>query len=123
MSEESEDDRARLAADRVWIVAPLDGTREYGEHETDHAWRTDFAVQVALWSRAGGLTAAAVALPGRHLLYRSDTVTTPPRSHRRGALRIAVSRSRPRPSSRRCPRSFRSRWFRWDRQGPRRWQC
>jgi len=95
LSEETEDDPARLAAERVWILEPLDGTREFGEHRDDHAWRTDFAVQVALWRREGGVTAAAVALPGRHLLYRSDTVSPPPRSRRRGALRIAVSRSRP----------------------------
>jgi 3'(2'), 5'-bisphosphate nucleotidase len=46
LSEEGIDDRARLAADRVWIVDPLDGTREFGE-----PGRTDWAVHVALWSR------------------------------------------------------------------------
>ena len=57
LSEEAVDDRRRLTADRVWIVDPLDGTREYGE-----APRPDWAVHVALWA-AGELTAAAVALP------------------------------------------------------------
>src|SRR3954463_6468209 len=48
-SEEAVDDRRRLSADRVWIVDPLDGTREYGEVP-----RPDWAVHVALWT-AGGL--------------------------------------------------------------------
>jgi 3'(2'), 5'-bisphosphate nucleotidase len=47
LSEEGIDDKARLTADRVWIVDPLDGTREFGE-----PGRTDWAVHVALWSRA-----------------------------------------------------------------------
>jgi len=56
LSEEAADDKARLTADRVWIVDPLDGTREFGE-----PGRTDWAVHVALWERAGGggLTAGA----------------------------------------------------------------
>jgi 3'(2'), 5'-bisphosphate nucleotidase len=67
LSEEAADDKARLAADRVWIVDPLDGTREFGE-----PGRTDWAVHVALWERAeaapagsGVLTAGAVALPAQ----------------------------------------------------------
>ncbi|MBW8765653.1 MAG: 3'(2'),5'-bisphosphate nucleotidase CysQ, partial [Geodermatophilales bacterium] len=44
-SEEAVDDPRRLAADRVWIVDPLDGTREYGE-----PGRHDWAVHVALWA-------------------------------------------------------------------------
>ncbi len=47
LSEEGKDDLVRLAARRVWIVDPLDGTREFGE-----AGRTDWAVHVALWERA-----------------------------------------------------------------------
>ena len=46
LSEEGIDDKARLAADRVWIVDPLDGTREFGD-----PGRTDWAVHVALWAR------------------------------------------------------------------------
>ena len=57
LSEEGRDDPARLSADRVWIVDPLDGTREFGE-----PGRSDWAVHVALWER-GELTAGAVALP------------------------------------------------------------
>ena len=58
LSEEAADDPARLHAQRVWIVDPLDGTREYSE-----PGRTDWAVHVALWER-GDLVAGAVALPG-----------------------------------------------------------
>jgi 3'(2'), 5'-bisphosphate nucleotidase len=59
LSEEGRDDPARLSASRVWIVDPLDGTREFGEQG-----RTDWAVHVALWER-GDLTAGAIALPAR----------------------------------------------------------
>jgi 3'(2'), 5'-bisphosphate nucleotidase len=64
LSEEGADDPARLTADRVWIVDPLDGTREFGE-----PGRTDWAVHVALWQRTGAgsgdLAAGAVALPAQ----------------------------------------------------------
>lgn len=87
-SEEAVDDPRRLSADRVWIVDPLDGTREYGE-----APRHDWAVHVALWED-GDLAAAAVALPGLdEILLTSPAPLLPPR--RAGAVRIAVSRSRP----------------------------
>src|SRR5690349_19200875 len=59
LTEEGKDDKALLAADRVWIVDPLDGTSEFGE-----PGRTDWAVHVALWER-GALTAGAVALPAQ----------------------------------------------------------
>jgi 3'(2'), 5'-bisphosphate nucleotidase len=49
LSEEGLDDKARLTADRVWIVDPLDGTREFGE-----PGRPDWAVHVALWQRNNG---------------------------------------------------------------------
>lgn len=63
LSEESADDPARVDADRVWIIDPVDGTREYGLGD-----RPDWAVHVALWERDGDpawsrLTAAAVGLP------------------------------------------------------------
>src|SRR4051794_3676214 len=74
LSEEAVDDLSRVHADRVWIVDPVDGTREF-------SWpgRTDWAVHVALWQRFsagapatsgpsgpdGGITDAAVALPAR----------------------------------------------------------
>ena len=86
-SEEAVDDRRRLTADRVWIVDPLDGTREYGEG------RPDWAVHVALWA-TGGLTAAAVALPALgEVLVTDPALAVPPAQG--GRPRIAVSRSRP----------------------------
>ena len=48
LSEEGKDDKARLAAERVWIIDPLDGTREFSEPP-----REDWAVHVALWQRTG----------------------------------------------------------------------
>jgi 3'(2'), 5'-bisphosphate nucleotidase len=87
-SEEAVDDRRRLGADRVWIVDPLDGTREYGEPD-----RPDWAVHVALGS-AGALSTAAVALPALDEVLVTEpapAVPAPPG----GPLRIAVSRSRP----------------------------
>jgi 3'(2'), 5'-bisphosphate nucleotidase len=63
LSEESADDRRRLDADRVWIIDPLDGTREYTE-----PGRRDWAVHVALWQRDEGLVAGAVALPALDLV-------------------------------------------------------
>jgi 3'(2'), 5'-bisphosphate nucleotidase len=92
LSEEAYDDLARLRADRVWIVDPLDGTREFSVPGRD-----DWAVHVALWQRhagGGAITDAAVALPAMGELYRSDTVTAPaaPPS---GPIRITASSSRP----------------------------
>ena len=55
LSEEEIDDRGRLSAARVWIVDPLDGTREF------MMGRPDWAVHVALWEAGLGITAAAVA--------------------------------------------------------------
>ncbi|MGY1698954.1 inositol monophosphatase family protein [Geodermatophilus sp. SYSU D00766] len=87
-SEEAADDRSRLGAGRVWIVDPLDGTREYGE--TD---RSDFAVHVALWA-SGRLSAAAVALPAVDEVLLTDPAPPPPPAAPRRP-RIAVSRTRP----------------------------
>ncbi|UNX55591.1 3'(2'),5'-bisphosphate nucleotidase CysQ [Georgenia sp. TF02-10] len=86
LSEEAADDATRLDRDRVWIVDPLDGTREYGEG------RADWAVHVALWER-GGLAAGAVALPGLGLTLDTATVT-PPSPSPRPQVALAVSRSR-----------------------------
>ncbi|MCD0442656.1 3'(2'),5'-bisphosphate nucleotidase CysQ [Glycomyces sp. A-F 0318] len=80
---------ARLDADRVWIIDPLDGTREFAEEGRD-----DWAVHVALWQRGLGLTASAVALPAQHATLRTDRPRPVP-SARAGAPRIAVSRTRP----------------------------
>lgn len=64
LSEESADDAARLDAARVWIVDPLDGTREFSM-----AGRSDWAVHVALWESATGITAAAVSQPALGRTY------------------------------------------------------
>jgi 3'(2'), 5'-bisphosphate nucleotidase len=87
-SEEAVDDPRRLRADRVWIVDPLDGTREYGE-----PGRHDWAVHVALWS-AGDLVAAAVALPALGEVLLTDPAPALP-APSVGPVRVAVSRSRP----------------------------
>jgi 3'(2'), 5'-bisphosphate nucleotidase len=92
LSEEGADDPARLTAARVWIVDPLDGTREFGEPP-----RTDWAVHVALVSD-GELVAGAVALPAREMVL---STAQPPRlapAHG-GPPRLAVSRTRPPPET------------------------
>ncbi|MFZ9405175.1 MAG: 3'(2'),5'-bisphosphate nucleotidase CysQ [Candidatus Limnocylindrus sp.] len=94
LSEEAADDPRRLSADRVWIVDPLDGTREFGERDTAGVWRDDFAVHVALWERGQGLTLGVVGLPALGVIYSSDAPPEVPPSPL-GALRIAVSRTRP----------------------------
>jgi 3'(2'), 5'-bisphosphate nucleotidase len=87
LSEESKDDLVRLRADRVWIVDPVDGTREYSES------RADWAVHVALVS-AGRPIAAAVALPGAsRVLSMEPAATIAPAVD--GPIRLVVSRTRP----------------------------
>ncbi|CRK50055.1 3'(2'),5'-bisphosphate nucleotidase [Rhodococcus sp. RD6.2] len=88
LSEESADDTARLAAPRVWIIDPLDGSREFGL-----PGRVDWAVHVALWERDRGITAAAVAQPALGRVYRSDTCSAAVGERTRP--RILVSDSRP----------------------------
>jgi 3'(2'), 5'-bisphosphate nucleotidase len=88
LSEEGADDRSRLDADRVWIVDPLDGTREFGEPR-----RTDWAVHVALVI-GGEPVAGAVALPARGLVL--STAAPPALAPSTGARpRVVVSRTRP----------------------------
>lgn len=94
LSEEAKDDPARLGAERVWIIDPLDGTREYAER-TDGAWRTDFAVHVALWRAGAGLIAGAVALPARGQVFGTDPAPPLPPLREGAPVRLAVSRSRP----------------------------
>ncbi|MGV0992425.1 MAG: 3'(2'),5'-bisphosphate nucleotidase CysQ [Mycobacterium sp.] len=98
LSEEAHDDLKRLQADRVWIIDPLDGTREYSMPNRD-----DWAVHVALWQRTPGgatssgegtITDAAVALPALGEVHRSDTVTTPS-PPQTGPIRITASSNRP----------------------------
>jgi 3'(2'), 5'-bisphosphate nucleotidase len=88
LSEEEKDNAARLATSRVWIIDPVDGTREYSEG------RSDWAVHVAL--AVGGVASiGAVALPGLEggIVLRSDRplplapLAVPPR--------FVVSRTRP----------------------------
>jgi 3'(2'), 5'-bisphosphate nucleotidase len=87
LSEEAVDDGRRLTASRVWIIDPLDGTREYSEG------RHDWAVHVALWE-LGALTAAAVALPGLGLVLGTNPPPPAPPARADGQLRMAVSRTR-----------------------------
>ena len=92
LSEEGADDKARLDADRVWIIDPLDGTREFGEPP-----RSDWAVHVALVEQSSP-TAGAVALPGLGLnLNTAEAPPTPPA--RTVTPRIICSRSRPGPAA------------------------
>lgn len=88
LSEESKDTAARLKKGRVWIVDPVDGTREFGEA------RTDWAVHVGL-SVDGEAAVGAVALPGlgEGLVLRTDEQITAARHE--GAPRLVVSRTRP----------------------------
>lgn len=79
---------SRLSAERTWIIDPLDGTREYGEHP-----RPDWAVHVALVVD-GEPVAGAVALPAqRRVLATAPPAPTPPAPAPRP--RVIVSRSRP----------------------------
>lgn len=86
LSEEEQDGAERLAARRVWIVDPLDGTREYGEG------RSDWAVHVAL-AIDGVPVAGAVALPGVPMTLCTGTCLQAPEAAE--TLRMLVSRTRP----------------------------
>lgn len=86
LSEEKADDPARLNQHRVWIVDPLDGTREYSEG------RDDWAVHIGL-AIDGVAGVGAVALPARGVILASDPPAPLPAS---GAPpRMVVSRTRP----------------------------
>jgi 3'(2'), 5'-bisphosphate nucleotidase len=91
LSEESKDTPERLTKDRVWIVDPVDGTREYGDCGGD-GFRCDWAVHVAL-AIGGKPVLGAVGLPGLGKVIRSDRVCAAPPAHDRP--RMVVSRSRP----------------------------
>jgi 3'(2'), 5'-bisphosphate nucleotidase len=86
LSEEEKDNGARLSASRVWIVDPLDGTREYSEG------RDDWAVHVAL-AVDGLATVGAVALPGLGMTLSSGAPI--PLNPANSPLRMLVSRTRP----------------------------
>jgi 3'(2'), 5'-bisphosphate nucleotidase len=86
LSEESRDDGKRRDHSRVWIIDPVDGTREYAEG------RADWAVHVAL-AINGVAEIGAVALPGLDLVLRSDRPV--PLSPTGSPPRMVVSRTRP----------------------------
>ncbi len=90
LSEEQADDLARLDAARVWIIDPLDGTREYGEG------RSDWAVHVALVEEQA-LTAGAVALPDWKVTFSTARPPALPvlSPERMECPRVVVSRTRP----------------------------
>jgi len=88
LSEEAADDQARLAAERVWIIDPLDGTREFTE-----AGRVDWAVHVALVIR-GELVVGAVALPALGVTFATGSPPPTAPVHE-GPPRMVVSRTRP----------------------------
>ena len=90
LSEESKDTDARLSKSRVWIIDPVDGTREYSEG------RSDWAVHVAL-AIDGAPVIGAVALPALDLVLRTDQpAIIPPAPDK---LRMVVSRTRPAPEA------------------------
>ena len=86
LSEEGRDDAARLQADRVWIVDPLDGSSDFG-------WSDHWSVHVALIEN-GEPTAGAVAVPGWGTTYRSHPAPEPIMSRVGERPAIVVSRSR-----------------------------
>lgn len=86
LSEEEQDNSGRLGQSRVWIVDPVDGTREYGEA------RSDWAVHVGL-AIDGVASVGAVALPGADAVLRTDRPGTVPPAPE--VLRMVVSRTRP----------------------------
>lgn len=86
LSEESTDDIIRLDRSRVWIVDPLDGTREYSEGRDD--WAVHIGLSIDCTAAVG-----AVALPGLGLTLSSDT--PPPLPAPNQPLRMLVSRTRP----------------------------
>jgi 3'(2'), 5'-bisphosphate nucleotidase len=93
LSEEAADDPGRLGGERVWIVDPLDGTREFGE-----PGRRDWAVHVALV--VGGVAVAgAVALPALGVVYATDDPPVVPAPAPDGRLRVVTSRTRRPPES------------------------
>lgn len=87
LDEEGKEDPRRFHSDRVWIIDPLDGTREFGE-----PGRHDWAVHVALWDR-DHFAAGAVALPAVDLVLSTDPAPDLP-SVDRPRPRLITSRTR-----------------------------
>ncbi len=88
LSEEGMDNQARLRSRRVWIIDPLDGTREFAERD-----RTDWAIHIALVVDEQPV-AAVVTLPARGLTLSMHTFPAQ-RARKAGPLRLLVSRTRP----------------------------
>jgi hypothetical protein len=108
LSEEGADDPARLNADRVWIVDPLDGTREYGE-----AGRTDWAVHIGLWGRTSAtIREPSGAIRGYEQAGSLDASRPRPAQFAEQAGSLDASRPRPaRFADKSDPRT-------WGRGGP-----
>jgi len=88
LSEEGVDDLTRLEHSRVWVVDPLDGTREFGQPE-----RVDWAVHIAL-AVDGVVQAAAVALPAVGIVLATDEPPVLPPQPTDRPLRVVTSRTR-----------------------------
>jgi 3'(2'), 5'-bisphosphate nucleotidase len=87
LDEEGLEDPRRFSSDRVWIIDPLDGTREFGE-----PGRHDWAVHIALWDR-DHFVAGAVALPALDLVLTTDPAPVLP-APQRERPRLITSRTR-----------------------------
>ena len=87
LDEEGSEDPRRFSADRVWIIDPLDGTREFGE-----PGRPDWAVHVALWG-GSDFTAGAVSLPALDAVFAADPAPSLP-DVERAQPRLVTSRYR-----------------------------
>lgn len=74
--EEGQTDQRRFHTDRVWIIDPLDGTREFSE-----PGRTDWAVHIALWEK-DHFGAAAVSLPAVNAVFCTDPAPPMPKIER-----------------------------------------
>jgi len=87
LDEEGAEDPRRFTSDRVWIIDPLDGTREFGE-----PGRSDWAVHVALWDR-DHFVAGAVGLPALDMVLATDPAPVLP-PFERDRPRMITSRTR-----------------------------
>jgi 3'(2'), 5'-bisphosphate nucleotidase len=92
LSEEGVEDPRRFGTDRVWIVDPLDGTKEFGERG-----RHDWAVHVAVWDH-GTFGAAAVSLPALDLVFSTQPAPVLP-PQQRDLPRVVTSRTRNPPAA------------------------
>ncbi len=115
LSEEMKCDGSRLGKSRVWIVDPVDGTREYGEE------RADWAVHVGL-SVDGAATVGAVALPGLDggIVLRTDQPRPIPPAPEK--LRMVISRTRPAAEAVAVAESWTPNSSPWAARAQRRWR-